>query len=185
MLLGCYCLSDKLTALFELSHARRYSPISFKIRISMGGSVATSLQFLRQKRTQIILLQLTDTLSSVVTSIITTNMHKTLESTNNSIGAANIQMIDNHTISKHSDDWQPYFPVHPTLLETHVLHPYKLLYLAFPIFKYFYLAFLCIQKVNPFAMSFLLTCFIFHTLKPIFVNTAFGEIYFTCFSLLH
>jgi len=35
-------LSDKVTALFELHHARRYGQISFEIGRSMGGSVATS-----------------------------------------------------------------------------------------------------------------------------------------------
>ena len=36
-------LSDKLTALFKLRRARWYGAISFEIRRSMGGSVATSL----------------------------------------------------------------------------------------------------------------------------------------------
>ena len=35
-------LSDKVMALFELRHARRYGQISFEIGRSMGGSVATS-----------------------------------------------------------------------------------------------------------------------------------------------
>jgi len=39
---GPCCLSDKLTALFELRHARRCGPISFEVRRSMGGSTTTS-----------------------------------------------------------------------------------------------------------------------------------------------
>jgi len=37
-----YWLSDKVTALFELRHARRYGRISFEIGRSVGSSVATS-----------------------------------------------------------------------------------------------------------------------------------------------
>jgi len=40
MLPGHHRLSDKLTALFEPCHVRRYGRISFAIR-SMGGSVVT------------------------------------------------------------------------------------------------------------------------------------------------
>jgi len=35
-------MSDKVTGLLELRHARRYGRISFEIGRSMGGSVATS-----------------------------------------------------------------------------------------------------------------------------------------------
>jgi len=35
-------LSDKVTALFEPRHARRYGQICFEIERPMGGSVATS-----------------------------------------------------------------------------------------------------------------------------------------------
>jgi len=35
-------LSDKVTALFEMRHGRRYDRISFEIGRSMGGSVAIS-----------------------------------------------------------------------------------------------------------------------------------------------
>jgi len=38
--------NDKLTALFEQRHWRRYGCISFKMGRSMGGSVATSLCYI-------------------------------------------------------------------------------------------------------------------------------------------
>jgi len=41
-------ISDKLTALFEPCHLRQYSRISFEIKRSIGGSVATSY-WIREK----------------------------------------------------------------------------------------------------------------------------------------
>jgi len=53
MLPGRRRLSDTLTALFKPRHARQYGGISFELRRSMGGSVATSIKICKTQLVQI------------------------------------------------------------------------------------------------------------------------------------